>query len=149
MKLRYAVAAAAAGMAAVLGTSLPAQAAGNGGGATQAAPVGDGALADYTHCRYVYRGGDLAGTACFQSYGDKFLMKDNKADGLRVVAEWRTDYGRSGECHWTGTADGGWGECNYNMRESGDVKFRVVVRNGADGANKAAGAWSGWMPIGG
>ncbi|WP_149182488.1 hypothetical protein [Streptomyces sp. TRM49041] len=132
-----------------MSTSLPAQAAGQGGGAQEAKPAGVSTLADYTHCRTVYTNGTKAGTGCFKSYGDKFLMDDHKGDGYRVIAQWYTDYGRSGECHWAGGASAGWGECNYNMRESGNLKFRVVLRNGATGANEATGSWSGWLPIGG
>ncbi|MFV2118636.1 hypothetical protein ACE14D_09360 [Streptomyces sp. Act-28] len=150
MDRRFAtVAAAATGVTAVLALAAPAQAAGRGDGVTEARPTGVGALADYTHCRHVYKDGVHSGTGCFQSSGDKFLMDDTRADGLRVVAEWYTDYGRAGECHMTSGSGGGWAACDYDMAENGYVKFRVTLRNGADGANQAATSWSGWLPIGG
>ncbi|MFD7323084.1 hypothetical protein ACFV9D_18635 [Streptomyces sp. NPDC059875] len=147
MKLRFAAAATVAGLAGVIGLSAPAQAA--DADVQVAQPSAVSALADYTLCATIYTNGTAAGKGCFSSYGDKFTLDDYKADGLRVVVEWYTDYGRSGECHWTGGADGGQGVCNYDMREDGRVNFRVAVRNGSTAANTAATSWSGYVPIGG
>lgn len=147
MKIRDAAAATVAGFVGVIGLAAPAQAA--DADVQVAQPTAVSAQADYTLCGTVYTNGTAAGRGCFQSYGDKFVMDDYKADGLRVVAEWYTDYGRSGECHFTAGADGGQGVCNYDMREDGRINFRVVVRNGSDGANQAATSWSGYVPIGG
>lgn len=147
MKIRFAALAAVAGLTGALALSAPAQAA--EADVQVAKPAGVSALADYTLCATIYTNGTAAGKGCFSSYGDKFTMDDYKSDGLRVVAEWYTDYGRSGECHWSAGADGGQGVCNYDMREDGRINFRVAVRNGADAANSAATSWSGYVPIGG
>ncbi|MGW2015688.1 hypothetical protein [Streptomyces sp. NPDC001927] len=150
MKIRFAALAAVAGISSVLALSAPAQAAQPAETDIQVAqPADASAAADYTLCATIYTNGTAAGRGCFSSYGDKFTMDDYKADGLRVVAEWYTDYGRSGECHYTAGADANPGVCNYDMREDGKVNFRVAVRNGADAANSAATSWSGYVPIGG
>lgn len=150
MKIRFAALAAVAALSGALALSSPAQAAQAADADVQVAqPAEVSALADYTLCATIYTNGTAAGRGCFSSYGDKFTMDDYKADGLRVVAEWYTDYGRSGECHHTAGADGGQGVCNYNMREDGRINFRVAVRNGASATNSAATSWSGYVPIGG
>ncbi|ONK09572.1 hypothetical protein [Streptomyces sp. MP131-18] len=87
------------------------------------------------------------GEACFHRNGDKFEVWDNESDGLRVVVEWYTDYGREGECHHTGGAGAElW--CNYDMREGGELKFRVVTRNGANPPNHHESVVSRWLAIG-
>lgn len=77
-----------------------------------------------------------AGYACFLSTGDKFKVSDNYADGLRSVVLWVTDYGRSGECHNANGAESGWVWCNYNFKEDRIVRFLVVARDGANGADQ-------------
>lgn len=131
MKLRI-LAAVSAGIVGASMFAVPAQAAGN------------------TTCRSLENSsGRLLAGGCFDSYGDRVTATDFYADGLRAVVELRTDYGRTGdECHDAGgSADGGV-VCNFNMREDGEVQFRVVVRNGARGANVNETEWTPWIPIG-
>ncbi|MEU8540239.1 hypothetical protein AB0C52_09645 [Streptomyces sp. NPDC048717] len=134
MKMRMAAMAGVAGLTGMLALAGPAQ-------ATEATPAPKAAASGNT-CLYA-----AGGYACFISYGDKFEVGDSKADGLRVIADWETDYGRSGECHHTG-GSGTYGICNYDMREDSRVRFRVVLRDGATGPNASATAWTGWIPIG-
>src|SRR5690349_15630237 len=91
--------------------------------------------AGITECRTLSNGSGraLAG-GCFDSYGDRVTATDFYGDGLRAVVELRTDYGRTDECHDADGSDNGGVVCNFNMREDGNVMFRIVVRNGAGGA---------------
>ncbi len=66
---------------------------------------------------------------CFESVGDHIYVHDDVADGRRPSVQWRTDYGREGECTWTGTSY--WTDCNYNMREDSYITFRLVQRSGS------------------
>ncbi|MFG2116748.1 hypothetical protein ACGFRB_29615 [Streptomyces sp. NPDC048718] len=135
MKLRIAALAGVAGLTGMLALAGPAQ-------ATEVVPTVKAATAiNGDYCIEA-----AGGIACFQAYGDKFIMGDYKADGLRVIADWETDYGRLGECHHTGGA-GSTGVCNYDMREDGKVRFRLVLRDGATGPNAYTTAWSPWILI--
>lgn len=112
--------------------------------------AGSPAQADGSYTQYfedVYVGETWAGRAGFKDAGDHILVSDKQADGLRAVTEWKTDYGRSGTCHDDDGADNGDIICNYDMSESAKVNFRVVLRNGANGANQYASSWNGWVPI--
>jgi hypothetical protein len=66
---------------------------------------------------------------CFESFGDHIYVHDDDADGRRPSVQWETDYGRSGECTWTGRSY--WTDCNYNMREDSSITFRLVLRSGS------------------
>jgi hypothetical protein len=151
LKLRIA-GAVVAGLAGVGIATVPAQAAGPSAGEGTAAyksTMTAAAAGEFVYCRSTYDGaGDLAGTGCFESYGDKIYAKDQKADGLRTVVKWETDYGRSGECHAAGGA-GSDNYCNYDMREDRAVRFKVLLRNGADGADRYATPYTAWLKIGG
>ncbi|SCE22697.1 hypothetical protein GA0115234_1068211 [Streptomyces sp. DvalAA-43] len=85
-------------------------------------------LAGQDACSTPYVGTVLTGRGCFESYGDKIWAGDD-------------------ECHQVGGAGSG-GYCNYDMREDGQVGFRVVTRNGATGPNDTTGAWTRWLTIG-
>jgi len=70
--------------------------------------------------------------ACFEDYGDKFLVFDGKADGASAAVYWKTSYGRSGICynsHGAGTLS----QCNYNMREDGTVYWQACYQNRSAG----------------
>ncbi|MFR9723229.1 hypothetical protein ACL02R_07630 [Streptomyces sp. MS19] len=85
-------------------------------------------------CMTVYNGtGSDLGEGCFFHHGDIFTVEDHRADGARVVAEWHTDYDRSGECHNAYGANDRTVTCNYNMKETGVVSFSVCVQKGATG----------------
>lgn len=77
-----------------------------------------------------------SGDACFYSTGDKFAVQDIRKDGLRAVVIWNTDYGRSGECHDANGAQNGWTWCDYDFAEGHTLRFVVVARDGANGANQ-------------
>ncbi|MEV1011919.1 hypothetical protein [Streptomyces sp. NPDC049881] len=105
-----------------------------------------GSASAASFCDHLQRGW---GSACFESWGDLFKVRDGKADGYRVVAIWETDYGRSGECHnATGANPSNWVTCNYDMKETGSVRFRVCLRDGATGLNQSCEFWTQWWDIG-
>ena len=103
---------------------------------------------ELVHFSYVYNGGHLAGTGSFATYGDVIGAEDNKADGVRAVTEWKTNYGRSGECQDSDGANNGVAYCNYDFRESALIEFQVVLRNGSNGPDELSSGWSGWESIG-
>lgn len=100
-------------------------------------------------CRTLKIGDDSLAYGCFSSDGDWIHAGDLSTDGLRAVVEWETDYGRADECHDANGAHIDAVSCNYDMREEGYLRFRVVVRNGANGANQHATTWGRWWPIDG
>ncbi|MFI7272928.1 hypothetical protein [Streptomyces sp. NPDC049879] len=112
----------AASSAAVLATGLAASPA-------SAAPV--------YQCVTVWSedGGTALGEACFYHYGDMVTVRDLYAGGARAVGVWKTNYGRSGECHNAYGANDRTVSCNYNMKETGIVTLSVCVREGANGKN--------------
>lgn len=91
---------------------------------------------------------ERAAQGCFNSYGDHFTIADYRADGYRAVVEWRTDYGRTGECHDSNGADNGAVDCNEDLAETGNVSIRTVIRDGSDGFNRYVTVWSPWLDIG-
>ena len=83
---------------------------------------------------------------CFEAVGDEINARDQRADGLRAVTEWETDYGREGECH--NALGEGWNViCNYDMREANRVRLRTCTRNGASAPNTKCTFWSPWLSI--
>lgn len=100
-----------------------------------------------SHCEGLYVDSLAYAHGCFDPYGDHILATDRHADGMRAVVEWQTNYGRSGECHDANGANNGEVDCNYNMREDRLVRFRTVVRDGADGRNHYITAYSPWLSI--
>lgn len=83
---------------------------------------------------------------CFIGYDDQVMARDIYSDGMRSVTEWYTNYGRSGECH--NTHGSGWSVyCDYDMSETGRVKFRSCARDGASAPNYDCTAWSPWISI--
>jgi hypothetical protein len=72
---------------------------------------------------------------CFYSTGDKFTVQDLRADGMRAVLVWLTDYGRSGECHDANGANNPPTTCDEDLAEGHTVTFWTVLRNGANGAD--------------
>ncbi|MGV9316249.1 hypothetical protein ACWDR0_29290 [Streptomyces sp. NPDC003691] len=140
MKTKIA-AVAAAGLAAVAMSSGPAQA--NGGDIQVAGSTSIQPLAGEDGCIY-----GAPGDGCFYHFGDKIWVKDNAADGLRVIVEYKFNYDRApGECHQVGGA-GTSGECNYQMWEGGKISIRVVTRDGATGPNVHQSPWSPYLKIG-
>ncbi|MFE3073580.1 hypothetical protein [Streptomyces sp. NPDC059247] len=87
-------------------------------------------------------------TVCFLHNGDKIQVTDTRSDGLRAIGQFRFNYDRPpGECqnpHGAGTT----AECNYDMREQGQISIRAVTRNGATGPNVNESGWSRWLNIG-
>ncbi|MEV1005966.1 hypothetical protein [Streptomyces sp. NPDC049881] len=77
--------------------------------------------------------GKMAGRGCFYHSGDIITVEDTLADGLRVVVDWSTDYGRDGTCQNAYGANDRVVTCNYDMKESGVVNFLVCLRDGANG----------------
>ncbi|MFI1222704.1 MULTISPECIES: hypothetical protein [unclassified Streptomyces] len=73
---------------------------------------------------------------CFYSTGDDFTVQDMRADGLRAVLKWETDYGRKGECHDSNGANNPPTKCDYNFAEGHTVLFKTVLRDGANGADQ-------------
>ena len=71
-------------------------------------------------------------TACFESYGDKFYVKDRKKDGYSAYAFWFTNYGRDGACINRRGA-GKWKRCNYNMKEGKGIGWYAQTRDGDTG----------------
>ncbi|TDD80749.1 hypothetical protein E1293_20115 [Actinomadura darangshiensis] len=71
-------------------------------------------------------------TACFETYGDKFYVKDTKKDGYSAVAVWATSYGRKGVCR-NSLGSGKWGVCNYNMKEGKGIAWLAERYNGNTG----------------
>ncbi|SDP36326.1 hypothetical protein SAMN04487905_103366 [Actinopolyspora xinjiangensis] len=84
------------------------------------------------------------GTGCFRNKGDHVTAYDGYKDGMHIRTDWHTDYGRDGACADGG--DAGRDDCNYNMRESGSLKFQVELRDKKELI--AQTQWTGYLPIG-
>ncbi|MFF0745086.1 hypothetical protein ACFYVL_32270 [Streptomyces sp. NPDC004111] len=164
LKLRIA-SAAVLGVAGLGATALPAQAAApttaptsqsTQAAATQAAAT-QAAVAQGVSTRVravkgvtcidLFGAGKLVATGCFQSNGDDIGVRDQRKDGLRAVVTWKTNYGRSGKCQET-RGGGKSTICNYNMKKGKKVRFKVDVRNGANGNPKFSSPYSPWLSIG-
>ncbi|MFE5858156.1 hypothetical protein ACFQ61_33685 [Streptomyces sp. NPDC056500] len=92
--------------------------------------------------------GNALAEGCFYHYGDRVYIADHRSDGLRAIIETDYNYARANdECHEAGGA-GSSRYCNYNMREDGKVRFRLLTRDGASGPNVHVGEWSPWLRIG-
>lgn len=74
---------------------------------------------------------------CFYSSGDDFTVQDMRADGLRAVLKWTTDYGRQGECHDADGANNPPTKCDYNLAEGHTLVFTTSLRDGANGRDQA------------
>ncbi|GAB2926292.1 hypothetical protein [Streptomyces mayteni] len=86
----------------------------------------------------------ITGKGCFVPVGDDIRVTDTYADGRRTLVDWETDYGREGECHNTMGAD--WTViCDYNMRETGRVRFRVCSQDGA--VDRECTYWTPYLSI--
>lgn len=107
------------------------------------------ASADGSTCQSVYvsNPGPVAGTGCFVGHGDKITVDDRAADGMRVVVDWKTVNGRTGECHNAMGAGNFTVICDYNLPESDRISFRVCTRNGENGANHRCTFWSAWISV--
>jgi hypothetical protein len=102
---------------ALLAVALPATAPSAAGGERVAAKAA-------AHKR-VCVGNDAGAYVCWQAYGDHFSIKDTTHNGMSAAVVWKTSYGREGVCrniHGKGT----YVDCNYNMRESGRIRFWAV-----------------------
>ncbi|MFR9724426.1 hypothetical protein ACL02R_13835 [Streptomyces sp. MS19] len=102
----------------------------------------------YVHCQEAGPSAAPAGAACFSGYGDRITVLDTLADGYRVVGDWQTDYGRSGECHNVNGADSVPVTRDYSMREDSGMRFRARTRDGRQGIDHACSYWTEWMNIG-
>ncbi|MYX22123.1 MULTISPECIES: hypothetical protein [unclassified Streptomyces] len=73
-------------------------------------------------------------TICFAAYGDHIWVKDTKADGHAAVGLWvySSDLATGHYCANATGAKGGWKDCNYNMRENVQIRFRSYSRAHAD-----------------
>ncbi|MEU9602896.1 hypothetical protein [Streptomyces sp. NPDC048057] len=120
MKTRSAAVSLAA-LAAVGASALPAQA--DGGRMAAAGEAAVKPLAAHSRCMYLRVDGYELGRACY-SYGI-LQVKDSRADGLSVSAEYRIRPGsQRGKC----TAPSvGTKVCNLPLREGDKVSFRVVA----------------------
>ncbi|MEU0216238.1 hypothetical protein ABZ281_14390 [Streptomyces sp. NPDC006265] len=81
--------------------------------------------------------GTSGALVCFYADGDIIKVKDTVADGHRAVANWYTNYGRSGTCENT-SGKGTWVTCNYDLREDGHITYRAEVREGKTLIRKSA-----------
>jgi len=75
---------------------------------------------------------------CFESVGDHVYVHDDAADGWKPSVQWVTDYGREGQCTWSGNSY--WTDCNYNMREDSYITFRLINRS-VSGSQFKATQW--------
>jgi hypothetical protein len=64
---------------------------------------------------------------CFQSYGDKVWVQDEKRDGRSALGQWDVD-GRYGFCRNRSKYDN-WARCNKNFPEGVTVKFAAGTYN--------------------
>lgn len=97
-----------------------------------------------THkCYYIE---DVKGWGCFQPYGDHIFVQDSLWEGQGVQVYWETDYGRSDTCRDSNGTSDGVKDCNYNMREDGELRFRLQLTD--DGSIVDETSWSGWIDIG-
>ncbi|MFD8480442.1 hypothetical protein [Kitasatospora sp. NPDC059673] len=90
---------------------------------------------------------DTGVKVCFDAYGDKVRVYDSAADGWSAVGLWATDYDRTGFCRNSGGA-GTWVECNYDMRETGNIRIQPALCDGDTGKWRVSPIWK-WLPIGG
>lgn len=86
-------------------------------------------------CSPVYvDGGTLIGKACFESYGDKFWLRDMRADGAHV--EVRAMYAGNPQtmffCKNYKGAAAGWTRCSFHneMVEDRTINFAALVLDG-------------------
>ncbi|MFG2587632.1 hypothetical protein OG379_18840 [Streptomyces sp. NBC_01166] len=84
----------------------------------------------------------------FASEGDYIGVNDWAFDGKSAVGLWETDYGRTGKCVDSDGAQNGMHACNYDMAESGYVRFKVCHQNLSAGTSPTGcSAWSKWVSI--
>jgi hypothetical protein len=72
----------------------------------------------------------LAATACFQSDGDIFSIRDESADGWHVEVWWQAWDGEKSICrnlNGAGTSV----TCKHDLTEGGKVRFGAYVMSGA------------------
>lgn len=64
-------------------------------------------------CSSVYAGRDLAGQACFTPNGDKFWIRDRRADGLHIEARGQANLTGDGfRCYSNTNGAGPWRVCD-------------------------------------
>jgi hypothetical protein len=88
--------------------------------------------------------------ACFQPNGDKWWVKDTKADGHSATASWENylcdgsecDLYRDGSCV-NELGSGEWGVCNKNYYEGSIVLWQACVYDAGDGTWH--GCQDGWQ----
>jgi len=87
-------------------------------------------------CVTIRRSGEAIGRACFEHYGDKFWIKDTKADGAGIYM-WGelSPAGDTFKCYNNGGADAGWQRCGFasEMKEDQVIVFAGYARK--DGNN--------------
>lgn len=86
-------------------------------------------------CTYVrsHGGTRVHGKACFQPKGDKFWVKDMRADGMNVVMRGlpRGNYQVIRDCENHHGKAAGWTSCNFNMKENQHVSFNILAYKGS------------------
>jgi hypothetical protein len=84
----------------------------------------------------------------FQSDGDYVGVNDWAFDNKSAVTRWETDYGRTGTCVDSDGAQNGMHACNYDLAETGDIKFQVCHKNFSAGTGyEQCSSWSPWVSI--
>lgn len=99
------------------------------GGLPASANAGDGDCLDMN-----------GAVGCFYAYGDIVVVRDSSSDGKKPEIQWETGYGRNGTCRWRG--DDYWTDCNYDLRESSFIDFRLVQRSTSSGKIVDATGWT-------
>ncbi|MFB6663881.1 hypothetical protein [Streptomyces parvus] len=83
-------------------------------------------------------------TVCFAHYGDHIWIKDTKGDGHAAVSLWvySSDLNTGHYCANTSGYKGGWKDCNYNMAEDVEIRFRSYSRDGSNNEHFVPGTVS-------
>ncbi|MDA3627231.1 protein kinase [Saccharopolyspora sp. WRP15-2] len=96
-------------------------------------------------CQTLTYEGEERGSGCFEAIGDHLFAHDTSKDGMWIQTVAETDYGRVAVCKDLNSM-GDPVDCNFDMKESGRVHFKVELWDGK--AKLGETPWSDFVPIG-
>ncbi|MFJ9111270.1 hypothetical protein [Streptomyces sp. NPDC102283] len=80
-------------------------------------------------------------TACFETSGDDFHVKDTDTDGASARANWYVNYDRDTPHCTNSKGAGTWHECKFDMKETYTVCWRPEVYNASTGTLVRVGTY--------
>jgi hypothetical protein len=84
------------------------------------------------------------GQTCYEYEGDDQWVRDLNANGWAAVVHVQTNYGKNRYCVSLPAAQG-WGECTFDHRETGCVRFRMYEER--NGVTRNPTGWTLWHSI--